>query len=57
MWPLESCRILILDDNVGQACLAQSTLARLRQQHQLILEAPSAGIHGIERQGAGIALS
>ena len=28
MLPLESCRILIMDDNVGQACLVQSTLAR-----------------------------
>jgi CheY-like chemotaxis protein len=28
MWPPESCRILIMDDDVGQAYLAQSTLAR-----------------------------
>jgi hypothetical protein len=27
MRPPEPCRILIMDDNVGPACLAQSTLA------------------------------
>jgi PAS domain-containing protein len=30
---------------------AEATLARLSQQHQLILEASSEGIYGIDRQG------